>query len=883
MAFVLIVASILFGYFVVSLVDRRVASLEKLFLSFPVGLGVITFLIFLGSLVTNKVYSRTFLFYFLGLLAFLPAYFYAVKTQAVINLSGVKKFIKEALSRPDQLAIPAIIAAVSLSILFFNIAWGPYDWDVITLYDFRAHVLAQDRGLQQLYEMTGKDGARFVYYFSYPLLTSIAHAIFYIGGQQQVLIIYALFFASLYSWLYLVLKRIIRSTPIAVGTLLILLFLPVYLDQAQTAYSNFPYTVYFTFGMVYFFQRIKEKRVPLLGALFMALCMWTRFVDPFYYIVLFLLGVLAVKDKKWQYLLATLPILFVRQVWTGYITKYAAPYSDTIQVFTPGSLAKMIRIDFFHKMSMVPGVIIFVEQILWKTLSLPVILLIGALLLVRGKAFKKYWLEFLWLVMTLGIINAGGILFAFVFKDWSGIPGSAERMFSSLIPLLYIMVAWVLDMYFSDTSNDSSGSPSSSVPEIKLIKSTFYNEEETKRSLQHFIHNASMLSFSEQCQLFEANFAKYQGRKYAVFVNSGSSGNLAIIQALINAGKLKKGDKVGFSALTWSTNPMPLIQLGLTPIPVDVELDTLNVSPRTLQQTLKKHKLKAFFITNLLGFCDDIAGVEKLCKQKKVIFLEDNCESLGSVYKKKMLGNYGFASSFSFYVGHHMSTVEGGMVCTDDKDFATMLRIVRAHGWDRNLALEDQEKIRTKFNVNSTFYSRYTFYDLGYNLRPTEIAGFLGNYQLRFLDEIVEKRRANFMAVAPLIYSQKEKYYPVKYEHMDFLSNFAVPVICRSRKIRDELVKKCRGKIEIRPVVGGDMTQQPFFSKHVKGLKGIPLKTNAKLIHEQGLYFGNNPELTEEELKVIRDIFTTSGSPSLPDRKQAQTPLKAKQKRKLRK
>ncbi len=855
MGIVLIIASISFGYFLLSLLDRRVSNLEKLLISFPVGLGIITFLIFLGSLITDKVYSRTFLFYSLGLLAFLPAYFYAVRTQAQIRLEGIKKFIKGALSRPDQLAIPAIIAGVSLSILIFNIAWGPFDWDVITLYDFRARVLAEDRGLQQLYEMTGKDGPRFVYYFSYPLLTSIAHAIFYIGGEQHVLVIYALFFACFYSWLYVVLNRIIRSTPIAIGTFLILLFLPVYLDQAQTAYSNFPYTVYFTFGMMYFFERLREKRVPILGTLFIALCMWTRFVDPFYYVVLFLLGLIAFKNRKWKYLLAALPILFVRQVWTGYITKFAAPYSDTIQVFTPGALAKVIQTDFFHKISMIPGVILFVEQILWQTLALPTILLLGSVLLVKGRVIKKYWLEFLWLFMTLGIINAGGILFAFVFKDWSGIPGSAERMFSSLIPLMYILVAWILDMYFSNGESPTENG-SSSLPEIKLIKSTFHNEEETKRVLNHFIQNATMLSFGEQCQLFEANFAKYQGRKYAVFVNSGSSGNLAIIQALINMGKLKKGDKVGFSALTWSTNPMPLIQLGLVPIPVDVELDTLNVSPRTLQLTLKKHKLKAFFITNLLGFCDDIAGIEKLCKQKKIILLEDNCESLGSVYKKKMLGNYSYASTFSFYVGHHMSTVEGGMVCTDDKEFATMLRIVRAHGWDRNLALEDQERIRNRFNVNSTFYSRYTFYDLGYNLRPTEIAGFLGNYQLRFLDEIVQKRNENFMAVAPFIYSQKEKYYPVKYDHMNFLSNFAVPVICKSRKIRDELVKKCKGKIEIRPVVGGDMTQQPFFSKHVKGLKGITAKTNAKLIHEQGLYFGNNPELTDQELQVIRDIFT---------------------------
>src|SRR3989344_932880 len=141
---------------------------------------------------------------------------------------------------------------------------------------------------------------------------------------------------------------------------------------------------------------------------------------------------------------------------------------------------------------------------------------------------------------------------------------------------------------------------------IKLIKSTFYKEAETKRKLCDFILHADKLSIGQQCRTFEANFAHYQKRKHCVFVNSGSSANLALIQALLNLGKLKKGDPVGFSALTWSTNVMPLIQLGLEPIPIDVELDTLNVSSKKLFAVLKKQPLKALFLTNLLGFCDDI-------------------------------------------------------------------------------------------------------------------------------------------------------------------------------------------------------------------------------------------------------------------------------------
>lgn len=389
---------------------------------------------------------------------------------------------------------------------------------------------------------------------------------------------------------------------------------------------------------------------------------------------------------------------------------------------------------------------------------------------------------------------------------------------------------------------------------IKLIKSTFYRENETKRELCQFIAGADYLSFGTQCETFERNFSKYQGRKQCIFLNSGSSANLALIQALLNLKKIKRGDSVGFSALTWSTNVMPLLQLGLSAVPVDAELDTLNVSSKKFLDVFKKYPLKVLFLTNLLGFCDDIDKIADICRQRKVILIEDNCESLGTIYKGKKLGNFSLASTFSFYVGHHMSTIEGGAICTDSERLATMIRIVRAHGWDRNLSLVHQNKIRNKFKVNSTFYSRYTFYDLGYNLRSTEINGLLGNIQLRYIDEIVKKRNKNFMRMAIPIYKKTNRYHPIRFNHIDFLSNFAVPIVCRSTKIRDDLVKKCKGKIEIRPIVGGDMMQQPFFTKYMK--KFLPQNPNAKLAHNQGLYFGNNPDLTLGEMKEIIKVFT---------------------------
>jgi CDP-4-dehydro-6-deoxyglucose reductase, E1 len=388
---------------------------------------------------------------------------------------------------------------------------------------------------------------------------------------------------------------------------------------------------------------------------------------------------------------------------------------------------------------------------------------------------------------------------------------------------------------------------------IKLIKSTFYNEQKTKQKIAKFILGAKQASFGKECETFERQFSSWQGRRDCVMVNSGSSANLAIIQSLLNLGKIKKGDTVGFSAITWSTNVMPLIQLGLLPVPVDVELDTLNVSPKTLLQRISKKPMKLLFLTNLLGFCDDISEIANICRKNNILLIEDNCESLGTIYNGKKLGNFGLASTFSFYVGHHMSTIEGGAICTDNEELATMLRLVRAHGWDRNLSFVKQTELRNKHKVNSTFYSRYTFYDLGYNLRPTEINGLVGQIQLGYLDTIIKKRSANYEFLTQKIYGATQKYFPMKTAHIDVLSNFAVPVICKTRSIRDELVRRCDKKIEIRPIVGGNIVEQPFFAKYAEN--SFSDCRNAKLIHDQGLYFGNNPEMTKQEMKTIIKIF----------------------------
>ncbi len=384
---------------------------------------------------------------------------------------------------------------------------------------------------------------------------------------------------------------------------------------------------------------------------------------------------------------------------------------------------------------------------------------------------------------------------------------------------------------------------------IKLIKSTFYNENETKRRLIKFIAGAHSLSMGEQCTLFEQAFAKKQGRKYAVFVNSGSSANLILIQALLNLGRLKQGDKVGISALTWATNVMPILQLGMIPVPIDVELETLNISVRTLSASLQG--LAAVFTTNVLGLSDNIRKVAALCAKEGVLFFEDNCEALGSRVGKMLLGNIGCAATFSFFVGHHLSTIEGGMVVTDDKELADMLVMVRAHGWDRNVS-DTKKKLLRHIHGIDDFYAKYTFYHLAYNVRPTDIQGFLGNEALRYWDSIVQKRARNF-AVFAAAAKKNLAIIPLQTKYMSLVSNFAFPVICRDQAAALLLRQQFeRAKIEVRPVISGDITAHPFWKHTVKETYDCP---NAHMVHTNGFYFGNNPDLTKKEIDLLRSLL----------------------------
>jgi len=388
---------------------------------------------------------------------------------------------------------------------------------------------------------------------------------------------------------------------------------------------------------------------------------------------------------------------------------------------------------------------------------------------------------------------------------------------------------------------------------IPLMKNAFSNERQTREELARFVVDAPRLSMDVQCADFEREFAQFQRAKAAVLFNSGGSANLAMFQALKNLGTLKDGDKVGFSTLTWSTNVMPIIQLGLEPVPIDVEPGTLNVMANTVRERLRDvDRLAALFVTNALGFAGDLDRIRDLCVEEGITLLEDNCEALGTELESGLTGSFGKMASFSFFVAHHLSTIEGGMVCTDDEELVEMLKIVRANGWDRNLTADQQRRWRNTHNVISEFAAKYTFYDLGYNLRPTEITGFLGLTQLRYLRGNIDRRQELYTALEAVI-RQNLDLVPPERAHLRLLSPFACPVITRSAELRDRYMAQFSGAgVEIRPMIAGNIQRQPFFRKYVPTEHAL---VGADFLHDCGFYCGLYPELTESDIETLKSCL----------------------------
>ena len=343
---------------------------------------------------------------------------------------------------------------------------------------------------------------------------------------------------------------------------------------------------------------------------------------------------------------------------------------------------------------------------------------------------------------------------------------------------------------------------------------------------------------------FEAKFSKWLGRKYSVFCNSGSSANLLMLSVLKEKYDSKK---VVVPSVAWSTDLAPVIQLGLQPILCDCNMKDLSVDLNHLEKIFMEESPDALLLVSALGLVPDMDKIVKLCSDYDVILLEDTCESLGCEYKRTKLGTFGIMSSFSTFFGHHISTIEGGLISTDDKELYELLVSIRSHGWARDLSVETQLNLLEEWNV-SEFDSLYTFYYPGFNMRSTDLQAYIGLAQIDKLDDWGRKRRNNFDLYQRLI---ENDYWKPKSYHNSFTSNFAYPVISPHR---DKIVKILQAnKVEVRPLICGSMGTQPFYVKKYGRLE-LP---NVSVVDKYGFYVPNHPKLKRVEIVFISKIINS--------------------------
>jgi CDP-6-deoxy-D-xylo-4-hexulose-3-dehydrase len=380
---------------------------------------------------------------------------------------------------------------------------------------------------------------------------------------------------------------------------------------------------------------------------------------------------------------------------------------------------------------------------------------------------------------------------------------------------------------------------------IELIQDTI--DKEDIDNLIEWLKEYPRLTKGQKTIEFESKWSKWLGCKYSVFVNSGSSANLLMLYALKLLNKMKNR-KVCVPSLCWATDLAPVIQLELEPILVDCNLDNLSVNLSHLEQIFKRDSPAVLLLVSVLGLSPDMDSIIELCKKYDVILIEDNCESQGTKYKNIKLGNFGLMSSFSTYFGHTMSTIEGGMISTNDLEIYNTLLQLRSHGWDRDLSVEKQNELRNKWNIDD-FSALYTFYIPGFNFRSTDLQAQIGINQLTKVDQMIENRYQNFLYYKSKL---KNKVWFPKINEESYTSSFAIPFICKSVEEKKELIDELKNnEIACRPLISGSMGIQPFYTEKY----GVNKLTNCNKVDECGLYIPNHDKMEKEDIDKICDIL----------------------------
>ena len=363
-------------------------------------------------------------------------------------------------------------------------------------------------------------------------------------------------------------------------------------------------------------------------------------------------------------------------------------------------------------------------------------------------------------------------------------------------------------------------------------------------SVIKFLKKNDILTQNKKVKEFENKWSKWLGVKYSVFVNSGSSANLISINII----KITKGEKgeIIVPSLTWSSDIFSLIHCGFKPVFVDINLETLSASTDQIIKKITK-KTKAVFITHAQGFSGATSKLINILKKKNIPLIEDVCESHGAKFGKKKLGTLGQISNFSFYYAHHMSTIEGGMICTNDKKTYHLAKMLRSHGLVRELKDSMLEKKLIKKYPDLS--PQFIFLHPGYNMRNTEIGAVIGLSQLKRLNFNNKKRTKNLTVFLKHI---NPKYFFTNFNTVGS-SNYAFPVILKNKNIN---LRNCLEKIMYNNNIefrrgnagGGNQLRQPYLKKIVKW--NIKDFKNVELVHHCGYYIGNFPEL--ETSKIIK-------------------------------
>ena len=350
------------------------------------------------------------------------------------------------------------------------------------------------------------------------------------------------------------------------------------------------------------------------------------------------------------------------------------------------------------------------------------------------------------------------------------------------------------------------------------IPLTFDSFSQEEKKAVNKVMDSGFYSMSKNVKKFEKKFAEWVGAKNAVMVNSGSSANLLLVYALLHRYKTKslltEGDEVLVPALLWPTTVWPIKQFGLKPVLVDINLETLAIDLNAASKKITA-KTKAIFLIHVLGFAADMNNITKFCKKHDLVLIEDCCESFGAFYNNKSVGTFGLGGTFSHFFSHHLTTIEGGSIVTNDDDLANDLRSFRAHGWIRDRT--DHNEI---IKANKLVDSRWHFVLPGFNVRPTEIQGALGIVQLKkvskFLKDredfliLLQKHVTNIPWLRIIGDEQISKNTKNKRRHswmnVPFIVENNSPISCKELTL---LFEKYR--IETRPVITGNFLHHPAF------------------------------------------------------------------------